>query len=256
MSEKNIEVDFEMWIKEKEKHPHFLYWSTVLELELLVLDLVRSIREGKFLLYVQLLSKLVPWMFALDLTNYSRWLPVHIKDLVQIQEMHPSVYSKFEEGFFVVQKTQLHFSKITLDQNHEQMNEVIKGDGGAVGLTENEAALKRWMVSGPEIARIVNEFEDCCSRDTTTSHLHHDQKPSVQKLFVQDVKSLISVIDDLGNPFCEKSSDLLVLDTKEMMSEVVIKSVTQAKEIGQSKYETYVKERLENRTIPISDTIE
>lgn len=256
MSEENIEVDFEMWIKEKEKHPHFLYWSTVLELELLVLDLVRSIREGKFLLYVQLLSKLVPWMFALDLTNYSRWLPVHIKDLVQIQEMHPSVYSKFEEGFFVVQKTQHHFSKIALDQNHEQMNEVIKGDGGAVGLTENEAALKRWMVSGPEIARIVNEFEDCCSRDTTTSHVHHDQKPSVQKLFVQDVKSLISVIDDLGNPFCEKSSDLLVLDTKEMMSEVVIKSVTRAKEIGQSKYETYVKERLENRTIPISDTIE
>ena len=48
----------------------------------------------------------------------------------------------------------------------------------------------------------------------------------------------------------------MVLDTKEMMSEVVIKSVTQAKEIGQSKYETYVKERLENRTIPISDTIE
>ena len=63
------------------------------------------------------------------------------------------------------------------------------------------------------------------------------------------------MIDDLGNPFCEKSSDLLVLDTKEMMSEVVIKSVTQAKEIGQSKYATYVKERLENRTTPISDTI-
>ena len=114
-------------------------------------------------------------MFALDLTNYLRWLPLHIKDLVQIQEMHPSVYSKFEEGFFVVQKTQHHFSKIALDQNHEQMNEVIKG----VGLTENETALKRWMVSGPEIACIVNEFEDCCSRDTTTSHLHHNQKPSV-----------------------------------------------------------------------------
>ena len=100
---------------------------------------------------------------------------IHIKDVVQVQEMHPFVYSKFEEGFFVVQNTQHHFSKIAPDQYHEQMNEIIKKDGREVGLTENEAALKRWMVLGPEIARIVNEFEDCCARDTTTSHLHHDQ---------------------------------------------------------------------------------
>ena len=28
-----------------------------------------------------------------------------------------------------------------------------------VGLTENPAALRRWMVSGPEMARIIGEFE-------------------------------------------------------------------------------------------------
>ena len=32
---------------------------------------------------------------------------------------------------------------------------VWKGDGGAVGLTENPAALRRWMVSGPEMARLI-----------------------------------------------------------------------------------------------------
>jgi hypothetical protein len=36
---------------------------------------------------------------------------------------------------------------------------VVKGEGGAVGLTENPSALKRWMISGREIARIVSEFE-------------------------------------------------------------------------------------------------
>ena len=35
----------------------------------------------------------------------------------------------------------------------------MKGDGGAVGLTENPAALRRWMVSGPEMARLIGEFE-------------------------------------------------------------------------------------------------
>ena len=34
------------------------------------------------------------------------------------------------------------------DRAHEQNNAAVKGDGGAVGLTENPAALHRWMVSG------------------------------------------------------------------------------------------------------------
>ena len=58
-----------------------------------------------------------------------------------------------------MQKSKHLFSKISLDHNHEQENEMIKGDGGAVGLTESPAALRRWMVAGSEIARAVREFE-------------------------------------------------------------------------------------------------
>ena len=36
------------------------------------------------------------------------------------------------------------FSGIAIDQAHEQNNASVKGDGGAVGLTENLAALRRW----------------------------------------------------------------------------------------------------------------
>jgi hypothetical protein len=31
--------------------------------------------------------------------------------------------------------------------------------GGAIGLTENVAALHHWMVSGPEIVCMIGEFE-------------------------------------------------------------------------------------------------
>lgn len=41
----------------------------------------------------------------------------------------------------------------SIDQANEQNNACVKGDGGAVGLTQNPAALQQWMVSGPEIAR-------------------------------------------------------------------------------------------------------
>ena len=49
-------------------------------------------------------------------------------------------------------------SSITLDQDHEQENKITKGDGGAVGLTANPAALQRWMVAGPEVVRSIKEY--------------------------------------------------------------------------------------------------
>lgn len=96
-------------------------------------------------------------MFALDLVNYSRWLPIHVRDLVNPKERNPSVYAEFEQGKFVVQKSKHLFSKISLYHNYEQENELIKGDGGAVGLTDSLAALRRWMVAGPKRASQSSE---------------------------------------------------------------------------------------------------
>ena len=49
---------------------------------------------------------------------------------------------------------------MALDQCHEQNNAMVKGCGGAIGLTSNLGALRRWMIAGPEIARITAEFEE------------------------------------------------------------------------------------------------
>ena len=97
------------------------------------------------------------------------------------------------------QKTQRFFSLITLDHNHEQQNEIIKGDGGALGLTENPTALKRWMVAGPKIARVVREFESTFEVTKPCDKRHHEQMPSVQKAFFKDVQALITRRN--GEPF-------------------------------------------------------
>ena len=180
------------------KTSQFLLWPTALELELLVLEFVRSVREGNFPLHVLILGNLVPWMFALDLVNYSRWLSIHIRDLVNLKEKQPSVYAEFEQGKFVVQKSQHLFLTISLDHNHEQENEMIKGEGGTAGLTESPAALRCWMVAGPEIARAVREFESTYEARKPNDNRHYEQVPSVQKAFAQDVKNLVNVIEEIG----------------------------------------------------------
>ena len=66
---------------------------------------VRSLWDGDFELYVKVLDELCPWLFAFDHTNYARWVPVHVKDLVELPVKHPEVYEEFMKGNFVVQRS-------------------------------------------------------------------------------------------------------------------------------------------------------
>ena len=64
-----------------QKSPTFMYWDFILRYQTLILIFVWAHREKKFLLYVEVLEKLTPLFFALDHVNYSRWIPVHIRDM-------------------------------------------------------------------------------------------------------------------------------------------------------------------------------
>ena len=225
---------FEDWCcQREEENPQFQYWSIVLELELLLNVYVRSLRQSSFTMYLDALTELACWFHAMDHTNYARWIPVHLKDMAELPERHPEVARQFRDGSFTVQKSKKIFSSIAIDQAHEQNNACIKGDGGAVGLTDNPSALRRWMIAGPEVVRAIEEFqrENLHSGKENNIH-HHDQTASVQASFIKDVRSLIKVMEEFGNPFEEDSLDLVVLDTKECVGSPAIQTVKEVKEIG------------------------
>ena len=78
------------------------------------------------------------------------------------------------------------------------------------------------MVAGPELARIVNEFEDEFHRGKDIDTRHHEQLLSIQKSFASDFNNVMSCFEKLGNPFSEDSRDLYALDTKVLMSDEVV----------------------------------
>ena len=138
----NTLLSYQAWLDNRcLESSQFMFWHKVLSLELLVLTFVKSVRQANFPLYVDSLTKLVPWCFALNHGNYARWLPVHIRDMSSLPEVHPDVFREFSDGKFVVLKTNRPFSAIGIDHAHEQANALVKGDGGAVGLTEDPGCL-------------------------------------------------------------------------------------------------------------------
>ncbi|CAE1167294.1 unnamed protein product [Acanthosepion pharaonis] len=105
------------------------------------------------------------------------------------------------------------FSAMAIDQAHEQTNAVIKGDAGAVGLKEDPSALRWWVVAGSEISKFVTDYEAVSgSKEAKKGSHQHDQLPTAQKAFFEKVQRLTSVIEEMGNPFSEESTDLLLLD--------------------------------------------
>ena len=65
------------------------------------------------------------------------------------------------------------------------------------------------MVAGREIARITTEFEVQVIHQQddagNTGHHHHDQQPAVQTAFLKEVRELVTVLEEIGNPFLECS---------------------------------------------------
>ena len=237
-SEVTAETDvlsLEQWYEMRPlKSVHFDYWLKTLSLEIIMLLYIRSLREGNFQLYLESLTKIVPWMFALDHTHYSRWLPVHIRDMSLLSEKHPAILAEFRAGKFVVHKTRNKFSAMAIDQCHEQNNANMKESaGGAIGLMTNPGTLRRWMVAGPEVSRMVTEFESLQAHSHINDNRHHEQHKGVQATFLKEVKSLVAVIDEMENPFMEESDDLLVLDTRDFLDTCVGETVRKAETLGE-----------------------
>ncbi|XP_014671080.1 PREDICTED: uncharacterized protein LOC106811872 [Priapulus caudatus] len=249
-------MSYDAWCRDMETaHPQFFYWSKVIKLEVLFLQFMRAQREGDFRMYVDTLARIVPWMFALDHYHYARWLSVHVRDLLQLEHECPEIWNEFMKGHFVTQKTTHRFSMMAHDHVHEQLNAVVKGDGGVIGITENESALRRWMIAGPEVARVIHELDLKNSSKAKHRDCHHEQTPSTQRRFATDVHSVVGVFEDMGNPFTETSADLIAMDTKVVMADEVIQSIRHAEEIGKAQYKAFVDERIMTTQKPFHDTI-
>ena len=235
------------------KSPTFQYWDTILRMEILGLIFVRAHREQDFPLYVESLKALVPCFFALDHQNYSRWISVHIRDM---ESLPTSIYQEFKEhGHWVVKKPANRFSSMPIDQAHEQNNELVKGSGGAVGLTENPSAFRKWMIAGPEQARLLKEFEREFITEGINEYHHHEEGFCTQKTFREQTLSLVETINEMSNPFLHDTPELLMLDTQNVLNESVVSTVCTVEAIGRDQYNMYHKSVIVERTRSIHDPI-
>ena len=81
-----------------------------------------------------------------------------------------------------------------------------------MGLTENASTLYHWMVAGPEIARVVSEFERSVKPpQCDVPSQHHEHTLTNQNASAKDVKSLTRAIRETGTHLHDKTGELFCI---------------------------------------------
>lgn len=251
--EASNEMDMEVW---KEimiaSSPTFQFWNMIIELEILILIVIRSQREANFRLYVDSLKSLMFLFFSLDRPNYSRWLTIHIRDM---ESLPSAIRQEFEEHW-VLNKTGKRFSSMPLDQVHEQENCKLKNQGGIIGITSDSKSLQKWLLVAPENARLLTEFENqYWYHDNSDEYQHHDENQASQLRFANHVENLADSFNKYTNPFAIKDASLINIHSGVCPNDEVTNSYQNLRHIGEAQYKEYENDMLSTGNKSIIDPV-
>ena len=125
------------------------FWMSYVDMVEIILGLLRSSREGDFLLHLASIRAMIPWRFSYDRLNYARYLPIYYAQMSNLCIDHPGVYAHFMQGFFSVQLGGINpFRKIPVDQTIEEtINKDSQTPGGTKGFSMKHDAVQKYYLN-------------------------------------------------------------------------------------------------------------
>ena len=223
------------------------YWMSYIDIvENVVLGLLRASREGNWDLYLSAIRTLIPWCFAYDKVNYTRYLSPYLAEMTNLPEKNPEVYAAFKAGQFSVQLSSNNpFGRLPVDQTTEvTVNKDTQTPGGTARFSLKAASVQRYYLTAEYRSAFLGQLRELV-QGKKTDELHHAdlQRPRIQK----EEKAVVAVVDLIQgwiNPFAEKQ-DLICISTAKAAPKDISSELMKALDAGEQSYATFKKERLE-----------
>ena len=92
-------------------------------------------------------------------------------------------------------------------------------------------------------------------RQTPEFRHHHENEKGFQNTFHKDIRALVGVIEEFGNPFEEEGKGLSVSDTKVVADEEGVSRMQNIEELGRKQCDAFIAERLIEHKKPLDDPI-
>ena len=210
-----------------------------------LLIFIHASRSRNWELHLSSTEELVRDITSMDRIKYRRMLPVYLAEMYTLKRMDPIVWEAFSDGEFAVQRNKIPFTGIGMDHRGEQVNKILKIDGGIVGISHNENACTRFMLSAPIIAEISSSFKDSIGSSKSERRNHHQLTRSYTNR-QNDMKFKIGdVLDECNLDFSKQGDDKMRnFVTNHIFPEEVKNDILRVEDIGDEAYKTLVYERL------------
>ena len=120
------------------------FWWNYMTMVSILLCFTRAQRDGLWDLHLYAFKRMLPFFVRYDHINYARWGSVY---LAEMSDLPQEVLHEFQEGNFVVKRTDRQFNQVSADQSTEWLNATGKKSGGLIGITRISSAINRWALS-------------------------------------------------------------------------------------------------------------
>ena len=216
---------------------------------------IRATREGSWDLHLACIRQFLPWMFAYDRHNYSRYLPVYWLQMLKLPKTHPKAHAYLSSGNFGVQRTVQQFSICPVDQTIEQtLNRDTKTKGGIVGFSIYKSAVQRWILNAHERAAISGLCRKLAGLTNDSQFLSKELGAVRKKRDESDVTKLQNTVKSWCNPF-ESSDQLNSLSSGVVADPSVTNDLLSAKDVGAKAADDFISERLKSSSKGFYDPI-
>ena len=133
------------------------------------------------------------------------------------------------------------------------MNREQKGAGGIIGSTTSTGCVQRWILSSHVAAEWYVDFKESIGFNRVESG-SKDLRCARKKFDEKSVQACYQTIEQWNNPF-QPQENLIVLLSGVVAIEEVQKDLLQAKEVGQTRLDQFLNERIIEGKVEFNATI-
>ena len=231
----------------------FKFWNSYVQMVLVLLRFISAECKGDWRLHLATTAEMAPYVFSMDRTNYSCWLPVYLADMHLPEDTAPEVHQEFTQGNHAVSRSCQPFSQIWTDMALEQtVNLDSKTKGGIVGISQKAGALERWFLTAHERTAITTATKELCGICNSDSEPAH-KEAGLRRISrdEEDVKKHIATVQSvMSNPFDMESADdgvtvpLSNLATGVVMPQDIATRLLNAEELGMQEMSSFITKRI------------
>ena len=117
--------------------------------------------------HLQGVTETVPYFMLAGRQNYTRYTPVYIAEMKELEQTQPLMFEHLMQGGFVVRRSENRaFNSVPTSINRE-----AKSCGGVIDFTLRKGALLRWLMTRHVTGEYAQAFEELW-KSTTREKLH------------------------------------------------------------------------------------